>query len=111
MRDALLLVAAISIAALLVLLGWWARGVVEAYNEWLHTPIVVEGEPLPPLDNPCPTGYWTIMPGDTIWSIARYCYPGQHTGRMVDEILRANQGLDPGRLKVGQRLVLPERGR
>lgn len=110
MRDALILVAAISIAALLVLLGWWARGVVEAYNAWLNEPIVIDGDPLPPLD-PCPAGYWVVLPGDTLWDIARYCYPGEHTWRVVDAIQRANPGLDPGRLKVGQRLVLPERGR
>jgi len=62
--------------------------------------------PLPPPDPECGT-HWIVGPGDTLWSIARYCYPGQHTGLMVDEILRANQGLDPGRLQVGQVLQLP----
>jgi len=57
---------------------------------------------------PPPCGdYWVVTPGDTLWSIARYCYPGDHTGRRVDEILRANPGLDPGRLRVGQVLRLP----
>src|SRR5690606_18986367 len=65
-------------------------------------------EPVPP--PPC-GDYWVVTPGDTLWAIASRCYPGEHTGRVVDAIQRANPGLDAGRLQVGQRLVLPERGR
>src|SRR5690606_11492365 len=64
-------------------------------------------EPEPP---PC-GGLRVVTPGDTLWAIARRCYPGEHTGRVVDASQRANPGLDAGRLQVGQRLVLPERGR
>lgn len=67
----------------------------------------VVSEPSPP---PC-GDYWVVTQGETLWSIARRCYPGEHTGRVVDAIQRANPGLDAGRLQVGQRLVLPEMGR
>src|SRR5690606_13259142 len=103
MRDVVTGLALIVIMALLMAAGWWLRGEYEAYLVWVDTPIVVEAaEPVPP--PPC-GDYWVVGPGDTLWQIAARCYPGQHTGRMVDEILRANQGLDPGRLQVGQRIV------
>jgi len=74
-----------------------------AFGSGLADALMPEPEPAPP---PC-GDYWVVTPGDTLWSIARYCYPGDHTGRRVDEILRANPGLDPGRLRVGQVLRLP----
>lgn len=49
-----------------------------------------------------------VRPGDTLWSIAVEFYPGRHTGEIVHEIRKANAGVDPGRLQVGQRIVLPE---
>lgn len=108
-REWLIALAVAVLAALLILVGWWMRGVVEAYHVSITTPIVVEAaEPVPP--PPC-LDYWIVGPGDTLWQIAARCYPGEHTGRVVDAIQRANPGLDAGRLQVGQRLVLPERGR
>jgi len=71
------------------------------------TPEPVAADTTPP---PC-GDRWHVTPGDTLWQIAARCYPGAHTGRAVDAIQRANPGLDAGRLQVGQRLVLPERGR
>src|SRR5690554_4877317 len=62
-------------------------------------------EPEPAVSDPAlpPCGdYWVVTPGDTLWDIARRCYPGRHTGQMVAEIRRLNPGLDPGRLRVGQ---------
>ena len=50
----------------------------------------------------------SVEPGDTLWSIAVEFYPGRHTGEIVHEIRKANPGVDPGRLQVGQRIVLPE---
>ena len=108
MREWFTGIVVVLLAALLVLLGWWARGVVDAYHAAVNTPIVEAAEPVPP--PPC-GDYWVVTPGDTLWSIARRCYPGEHTGRMVHEITSANPGVDAGRLQVGQRLVLPERGR
>lgn len=46
--------------------------------------------------------------GDTLWSIAQEFYPGRHTGEVVHAIRTANPGIDPGRLQVGQRVILPE---
>ena len=54
----------------------------------------------------CPAE-WVVMRGDTLWDIARTCWPGAHTGQMVYEIRRLNPGLDPGRLRAGQVLRLP----
>lgn len=86
-------------------LGYWWHGSMIAYGQQV---VVEVAEPVPP--PPC-LAYWTVGPGDTLWDIARRCYPGEHTGAMVAEIRAANPGVDPGRLRVGQRLVLPERGR
>jgi len=54
----------------------------------------------------CPAE-WVVMPGDTLWDIARTCWPGAHTGQMVYEIRRLNPDVDSGRLRVGQVLRLP----
>src|SRR5690606_10128341 len=105
MREWLFALAVAVLAALLILVGWWMRGVVEAYHVAIPTPIVVEAaEPVPP--PPC-LDYWIVGPGDTLWNIARRCYPGEHTGQMVAEIRAENPGVDPGRLRVGQTLRLP----
>ena len=105
MREWLVALAVAVLGALLILVGWWMRGVVEAYHVSITTPIVVEAaEPVPP--PPC-GDYWVVTQGETLWAIARRCYPGEHTGKMVHEILARNPGVDPGRLVVGQRIVLP----
>lgn len=53
---------------------------------------------------PCGPVY-TVVEGDTLFSIARRC------GLTVNQILTANPGLfDPGRILVGQRIVLPPGG-
>ena len=50
----------------------------------------------------CPGGFfYTVVSGDTLYAIAsRY-------GTTVEAILRANPGLDPNRLYVGQRICIP----
>ena len=50
----------------------------------------------------------TIGPGDTLWTIAARHYPGQHTGEIVHEIRKLNPGINPGRLQVGQAILIPE---
>lgn len=50
----------------------------------------------------------TIAPGDTLWTIAAKHYPGQHTGEIVHEIRKLNPGINPGRLQVGQAILIPE---
>lgn len=63
--------------------------------------------PVPePVSWSCPAE-WVVMPGDTLWDIARTCWPGAHTGQMVAAIREANPGVDPGRLRVGQVVRLP----
>jgi len=65
--------------------------------------------PLPPPDPECGT-HWIVRAGDTLWHVARTCYPHVDRRMAVDAIQRANPGLDPGRLQVGQRIVLPVGG-
>jgi len=59
-----------------------------------------------PVSWSCPEE-WVVMPGDTLWHIAKTCWPEAHTGQMVHEIQRLNPDVDPGRLRVGQVLRLP----
>jgi LysM repeat protein len=58
--------------------------------------------PVPgPTPVPCPGFIYTIQPGDTFYLIAlRY-------GTTVDALIRANPGVDPNRLFVGQRICVP----
>ena len=58
--------------------------------------------PVPgPTPVPCPGFYYTIQPGDTYYLIAlRY-------GTTVDALIRANPGVDPNRLVIGQRICVP----
>ena len=45
--------------------------------------------------------YYTIKPGDTVWSLAKAFYTSQNT------ILQANPGLVPDSLGVGARIIIP----
>jgi hypothetical protein len=76
-------------------LMWW-----EDYQAWLVTPIAY-------YNGPKDASVCISSEFRTFWHIAREYYPGQHTGAMVDEIRKANPGLDPGRLQIGQEVVLP----
>lgn len=52
--------------------------------------------------NPCPNGFmYTIMPGDTIYRLSL------RFNVSVDAILRANPGIDPDNLRIGQRICIP----
>src|SRR5690606_28982965 len=83
----------------LIVSGWMLR---DAYSR----------TPAPePVALPACGETWTVLPGDRLWAVASRCYPEEHTGAMVLAIRAANPDVDPGRLRVGQRLVLPERGR
>ena len=83
-------------------MGWGARGWVEGYKAWLDTPIVtIERE------GPKDVSVCVSRELPTLWHIAREYYPDKHTGMMVEEIRKANPGLDPGRLQIGQVVVLP----
>lgn len=51
---------------------------------------------------PCPGGnYYTIAPGDTMYSIARFFNVS------LDDLLEANPGVDPDNLRVGQIICIP----
>lgn len=48
-----------------------------------------------------------IEPGDTLWQIARRYHPHRDPRQVVDWIRSLNPGLDPGRLQVGEAVVVP----
>lgn len=51
---------------------------------------------------PCPNGfYYTIKEGDTLFNLS------QQFGVSVEEIMRANPGIDPNRLQIGQSICIP----
>ncbi|MBW4828173.1 MAG: LysM peptidoglycan-binding domain-containing protein [Clostridiaceae bacterium] len=51
---------------------------------------------------PCPNGFfYTIRQGDTLFNI------GQRFGVSVDTLLRANPGIDPNNLRIGQLICIP----
>jgi len=59
--------------------------------------------PTPPMP-PCPNGfYYTIMAGDTLFSIS------QKFNIPVQEIINANPGIDPNNLRIGQVICIPRR--
>lgn len=93
MREWLRAAGIVLLACLLVLLGWWARGQVDAYHAWLDEPIV-EGEAPPPLSV-------SVRPGDTFWSIANEFYDKRRYDlrKVVWAIGQMNPDLDPGRLQ------------
>jgi LysM repeat protein len=60
----------------------------------------------PPASNA--RGYeYTIQPGNTLSAVAK-AYQNQGIKVTVDDILKANPGLDPKRLQVGQVIFIPE---
>ncbi len=64
----------------------------------------------PPLAEPPPTPVgprrYTIKHGDTFWSIAKAEYGN---AAYFGAIQRANSGIDPGRIKAGDSIILPDR--
>src|SRR5690606_20576767 len=85
-----------AVTVLLVVTAMWALLLLRI--DYQHSPAPE------PVSCPAEGG---VMQGDTLWDIARTCWPGAHTGQMVYEIRRLNPSLDPGRLRVGQVLRLP----
>ena len=63
--------------------------------------ICIPGAVPPPLP-PCQNGfYYTIRAGDTLYLLA------QRFGVSVDAIIRANPGIDPNNLRIGQTICIP----
>lgn len=54
-----------------------------------------------------PPSYYTVEPGDTVWSIAITHYPPQEDPRPRIEDIRAANDLSGFRIRPGQRLELP----
>ena len=86
--------------------------VLEASDLQPH-PIAEEGSDVkfvetapPPAPAPVPQAVnkYTVRRGDTLWSIALRTYGDGHRWR---DIIAANPGLDPKKLRVGQTLVMP----
>lgn len=51
---------------------------------------------------PCSSGvFWTVEPGDSLFKIAKA------TGSSVNAIIKANPGINPQNLEVGQKLCIP----
>ncbi len=73
-------------------------------NPFLNLIGVRPGLPLcipAPQPRPCPGFFYTITAGDTLFSIAA------RFNTTVQAILRANPGLDPNRLFIGQQICIP----
>jgi Tfp pilus assembly protein FimV len=51
----------------------------------------------------------TVLPGDTLWSVAKRIAPGQDPRPVVDQIVRLND-LSGAGLRAGQQLLLPAHG-
>lgn len=64
---------------------------------------MVESAPVAPAPEPIPATY-TVRRGDTLWSIAQRTYGD---GQRWREIIAANPGLDPTKLRIGQQIVVP----
>ncbi|HSH35856.1 LysM domain-containing protein [Schnuerera sp.] len=78
---------------------------IDPYNLQIGQVICIPqaAPPVPPLP-PCPNGfYYTIKPGDTLFTISqRFNVP-------VQEIINANPGIDPNNLQIGQVICIPRR--
>ena len=61
--------------------------------------------PVTPPPGPCPGGFpYVIRSGDTIFALSR------RFGVTVEAIVRANPGIDPERLRIGQVICIPSPG-
>ncbi|MDI9412757.1 MAG: LysM domain-containing protein [Bacillota bacterium] len=53
-------------------------------------------------------GTTRVQPNGTLWSIAVEHYPNIDPREAVFHIRQVNEGIDPGRLQIGQEILLPE---
>ena len=86
----------LSVVVVLAIAIIWVKSDMDA---WAERTVMTMDEP--------EEKHVVIKPGDTIWAIARREYGGAETGRWVYEICQLNPGIDPGRLRPGQKVRLP----
>lgn len=69
-------------------------------------PSVRKQEKTPQVDRPQKGFEYTVQPGDTLSSIIQACRD-QNVKVTLDQVLKANPGLVPERMKVGQTIFIP----
>ncbi|MDA8235013.1 MAG: LysM domain-containing protein [Clostridia bacterium] len=63
----------------------------------------IRKEKPPTTEVPCLSGvYWIVEKDDTLWRIS------QQIKVSIEKILEANPGLQPDRLRIGQRICVPD---
>lgn len=87
-----------AVMLLVMFVGFFGVGVYGVYKAVHAEPVAMVGVPQSV----------TVSWGDTLWSIAREYYPGQHTGKVVELIRDLNPDVDAGALQVGQWIDLPQ---
>ena len=75
-------------------------GVPPPYEESIRTGGIPAYEPKPDSQ----TNVYVIHPGDTLYGLAQ-CFLGK--GERWNEIVQANPGLEPTKLKIGQTITIP----
>lgn len=76
----------------------------------LSVVILSSGGALASNENGAPAGAFahvTVMPGDTLWSIAQEVAPGVDPRDVVDEIVRLN-ALSSGAVEAGESIAIPQ---
>ncbi len=76
----------------------------------LSVVILSSGGALASNENGAPAGTFshvTVMPGDTLWSIAQDVAPGVDPRDVVDEIVRLN-ALPSGAIEAGESIAIPQ---
>lgn len=57
-----------------------------------------------------PSVFYTVSPGDTLWSVATEHYPPSEDPRVAVEVIREENGLPDSEIYPGMRLELPATG-
>ena len=57
-----------------------------------------------------PSVFYTVSPGDTLWSVATEHYPPSEDPRVAVEVIREENGLSDSPIYPGMRLELPATG-
>lgn len=86
-----------------------SRPVVTPQNGTTNPPGTGETPPVAEPPKPAEPKIHVVQPGETIGKIAKLYYPNQ-VARGTEAILRANATVDPARMRVGTKLVIPDLG-